>query len=331
MGRAASRSNPRTATDIRQQVSVGSWSVRAPTFEDHCQAAWEAAGRGISELVAKRPRRRRKIRRWPDLKDRPVSIWDPIPFGTDDDGDLVSLTLVGHHVLIGGESGGGKSVALSMLCARAACAPDAKLYCLDAKLLELACWTPAAEAFIGPDLPAAIELLQRVREEVHDRTRELLAIARREDRPVRRVRREFGLPAHVLVIDELAEFTEGKGAERAEFSSLLRSILSLGRAPLVSVVAATQKPQGDVVPTALRDLFQYRFALRCATPQMSDTILGQNWAANGANAARIPAERPGRGLLLAESAIPREIQTFYLDDDDIAQLARRARANGRAI
>jgi DNA segregation ATPase FtsK/SpoIIIE-like protein len=43
-------------------------------------------------------------------------------------------------------------------------------------------------------------------------------------------------------------------------------------------VATTQKPSADVVPTFLRDLFGFRWALRCSTPEASDTILGRGWA-----------------------------------------------------
>jgi S-DNA-T family DNA segregation ATPase FtsK/SpoIIIE len=92
----------------------------------------------------------------------------------------------------------------------------------------------------------------------------------------------------------------------------------------VIVLAATQKPSADVVPSSLRDLFGFRLALRCTTPQASDTILGQGWATQGYSAATIgPADR-GVGLLLADDGLPVRLRTFYLSDADIATLAARA-------
>ena len=87
------------------------------------------------------------------------------------------------------------------------------------------------------------------------------------------------------------------------------------------VCAATQKPGADVVPSALRDLFGFRLALRCTTPQASDTILGQGWASAGADASTIPGAQRGVGYLLAEGERPVRIRGFYLDDDAIAAIA----------
>ena len=90
------------------------------------------------------------------------------------------------------------------------------------------------------------------------------------------------------------------------------------------VVAATQKPAADVVPSALRDLFGFRLALRCTTPQVSDTILGQGWASLGHTAATIAPTQRGIGLLLAEDGLPARLRGFYLDDGAVDQLAQRA-------
>jgi S-DNA-T family DNA segregation ATPase FtsK/SpoIIIE len=94
----------------------------------------------------------------------------------------------------------------------------------------------------------------------------------------------------------------------------------------VIVVAATQKPAADVVPSSLRDLFGFRLALRCTTPQASDTILGQGWATLGHNAATIAPSQRGIGYLLAEDGLPIRMRAFYLDDRAIDELAHRARA-----
>jgi len=101
----------------------------------------------------------------------------------------------------------------------------------------------------------------------------------------------------------------------------LRDLVARGRAAGVIVCAATQKPGADVVPTAL-----IRLALRCNTPQASDTVLGQGWASAGADASTIPGGQRGVGYLLAEGDRPIRIKGFYLDDEDVAAIAERAAA-----
>jgi S-DNA-T family DNA segregation ATPase FtsK/SpoIIIE len=80
------------------------------------------------------------------------------------------------------------------------------------------------------------------------------------------------------------------------------------------------------VPTALRDLFGFRLALRCNTPQASDTILGQGWATLGHNAAAITPGQRGVGVLLAEDGSPVRLRGFYIGDCDVDELAARAAA-----
>ena len=108
------------------------------------------------------------------------------------------------------------------------------------------------------------------------------------------------------------------------FAELLRDLVARGRAAGVIVCAATQKPAADVVPSALRDLFGFRLALRCNTPQASDTILGQGWASSGFNAAQIAPGQRGVGLLLAEDGLPVRVRGFHLADEDVDAIAARA-------
>src|SRR5207247_1824909 len=108
---------------------------------------------------------------------------------------------------------------------------------------------------------------------------------------------------HLVVCDELAFYLSlPDKLERQEFTELMRDLVARGRAAGVIVCAATQKPGSDVVPSALRDLFGFRLALRCNTPQASDTILGEGWATLGHSAASIAPGQRGVGLLLAEDA-----------------------------
>ena len=253
-----------------------------------------------------------------------LSLWEPIPVGVDEQGEPVSIELVERNVLIGGEPGGGKSVALSTLLAAAALDPSAKVWLLDGKLVELAAWAPIAQRVAGPNGEEAIELLRELRAEMDERYRELLA------RGQRKIRRDDGLPLHLVVCDELAFYlTVPEKAVKQEFAELLRDLVARGRAAGVIVCAATQKPGADVVPSALRDLFGFRWAMRCTTPQASDTILGQGWASAGSDASSIPGAQRGVGYLLAEGERPTKLRGFYLDDDDVTAIAERA-ASARA-
>ncbi len=76
------------------------------------------------------------------------------------------MSLPEHNVLIGGEPGAGKSVALSLLVAAAALDPAVTLWLLDGKRVELATWEPCAARLVGPSLEEALGVLDQLREEM---------------------------------------------------------------------------------------------------------------------------------------------------------------------
>jgi DNA segregation ATPase FtsK/SpoIIIE-like protein len=253
---------------------------------------------------------------WPGAR---ASMWEPISLGIDEDGNAVSIGLPERNLLLGGEPGAGKSAALSLFIASAALDPTVALTLLDGKQVELAPWSGSAEHFVGPDMKQAIEVLKDLCAEMDRRYSVLL------DARLRKIERkgEFGL--HVVAIDELAFYMRGgKRDERTELTETLRDLISRGRAAGIIVIAATQKPSNDIIPTFVRDLFSFRMALRCTTPEASDTILGQGWASQGYSASTLSPTARGVGFLLAEGAAPVKIRTHYLDDDAIAGLSAQA-------
>ena len=258
---------------------------------------------------------------WPNLGAARLSLWAPVPIGRDDNGEQVALSLPDRHVLIGGEPGAGKSVGLSMLVATAALDPTVELYLLDGKWVELAPWAGCAARLVGPNLDEAAEVLAELRGGMDERYLALLANRRRKLDP------GLGLGLRVVVIDELALYLNaGERRKTQVVTELLRDLVSRGRAAGIIVLAATQKPSAEVVPTFLRDLFSVRWAFRCSTPQASDTILGQGWASAGHSAATIDQTARGVSLLLHEGQRPVRLRTFYLDDPDLLTLAQRAEA-----
>lgn len=250
----------------------------------------------------------------------PRSLWEAVELGVGEDGRRVSVDLPEHNLLIGGEPGAGKSVALSCVVAAAALDPTCELTLLDPKEVELLPWRDVARRVAGPSSDEAIGALEVLHEVLAARYRSLVASG------LRKVDRERGDGLHVVVIDELAWFLRGgERASRERFTELLRDLVARGRAAGIIVVAATQKPSHDVVPTAIRDLFSYRLAMRCTSPEASDTILGQGWASQGFNAASVDPAQRGVGYLLAEGGVPQLFRAAFLSDEEVAAVAARAR------
>jgi hypothetical protein len=256
---------------------------------------------------------------WPWAGMAATSLWQSVPLGFDEEGRTVQVSLPEHNLLLGGEPGAGKSAVLSLFVAAAALDPDVRLTLLDAKQVELAPWAGSADAFVGPSIPEAIEVLRELCAEMDRRYGALLAAKRRKVAP------GDELPLYVVAIDELAWFLRAeKRDERTELQERLRDLVSRGRAAGMIVIAATQKPSNEVVPTFIRDLFSFRMALRCTTPESSDTILGQGWASQGYSGQAIDPSSRGIGFLLAEGGVPVKCRAHYLDDEAVADLARRA-------
>jgi hypothetical protein len=256
---------------------------------------------------------------WPHLTAPELSLWQPVPVGLDEDGELVTVSLIERNVLIGGEPGGGKSVGQSMLTATAALDPGLRADPAGRQVRRAGLLGRLRGAHVGPNQDECIDVLRALVKEMDDRY--LLLVANRQ----RKVHQHDGWKLQVVVCDELAFYlnTTDRAANR-EAGNLMRDLVSRGRAAGVIFLAATQKPSGDTIPTYLRDLFAFRWAFRCTTPQVSDTILGAGWSTAGYTAYSIDAAHRGVGSLWHEGGEPVRMRSFYLTDDDLTQLARRA-------
>lgn len=249
-----------------------------------------------------------------------VSIRQPVFLGVDERGRDVRVGLAERNLLVGGEPGAGKSVALNLIVAHAALSPDCRLVLVDGKRVELGPWRGCAEEFIGPSMPDALDLLGSLQAEMDARYDRLLSSGRRK------ITAADGEPVVLVVFDELAYFsaTIGEPKDQKRFVALVRDLVARGRAAGIIVVAATQRPSADIIPTSLRDLFGYRWAFRCSTDASSDVILGHGWASQGYSAAGIDPVTRGVGWLIAEGGTPVRMRTAYLSDAQIRGLAAHA-------
>src|SRR5712691_159583 len=225
----------------------------------------------------------------------PLPIWHPIHLGTDETGRRVEVNLAERNMLIGGEPGGGKSVALQLIVAHGALSADCRLILID----------------------GAIEVMHWLQQLIDERTDVLLQMKKRKVTP------DMGWPFYLMPIDEVAYFsaTVGSPAQQKEFNAANRDVVARGRAPGIIPVEATQRPSADIIPTSLRDLFGYRWAFRCSTEASSDTILGHGWADKGYSATEIDPQARGVSWLRAEDGIPRRVKAAFLSDEQIIHLA----------
>ena len=127
-----------TATDLAtltEPLAVALGVARVRVREDP-----DAARRAQLVLVQRDPLAEPPVP-WPWARLARTNLWGGVPLGYDEDNELVILQLAGHHLLLGGEPGAGKSNALSLVVAAAALDPDTELWCFDGKLVELAAWS----------------------------------------------------------------------------------------------------------------------------------------------------------------------------------------------
>jgi S-DNA-T family DNA segregation ATPase FtsK/SpoIIIE len=249
-------------------------------------------------------------------------VTQPIPLGQTATGESIGVLLDQANILVSGVPGAGKSGLLHLVCGWTALDPWCHLVLIDGKgLSELGRWQGVA-AGCATSLADACALLAQVEAERQRRQRERAARGLRIWRPGE-------VATVVVVIDELAVFTDLTGTsgedrtERQHFIRLLVDLVRLGRADRIVVVAATQRPSADVVPTAFRDLVGVRVALRCTTREQAQIALGAAWAE--ADPTTLPTD-PGAFVVVGAGSDAQRGQAYWLTEDQIEQVLRAARA-----
>lgn len=240
--------------------------------------------------------------------------------GRDENGNVVELEMLSNHILAGGVTGSGKSnLQLLSLC-HYALQNNADIWLFDGKGVEFTDFETIAKSYVTSDLTRAISALSDVKAEMEKRFGYLRQNGKRK------LSAKDHLPMICVFIDELAVYlTGGEKSLQDKFGKILTDLLARGRAAGISVYAATQRPSTDVVPSVLRDNFQYRIAMRTMNPSSSDVILGQGWASLGFSSSEISKGTPGVGLFLSETEEPILFKAFVLTDQDIKIISNKAK------
>jgi S-DNA-T family DNA segregation ATPase FtsK/SpoIIIE len=204
------------------------------------------------------------------------------PLGRDIRGEIVGLDFSSSdspHLLIGGTTGSGKSVALETLLHGLVrqWGPDRlRLLLVDPKGTELMMFDddPHLEMPIGMGAEDAIDVLRRAVDEM-ERRRFIFREARVRSLPEYNERCEHDrLPWWLIVLDEYADLTSDRD-ERKEIEQLLQRVCQKARASGIHVIVATQKPSQEVISTTIRSNLPAQLALRVKTASDSRVIMDE--------------------------------------------------------
>ncbi|WP_392750587.1 FtsK/SpoIIIE domain-containing protein [Streptomyces sp. LN590] len=254
----------------------------------------------------------------------PANFWGRISIGPDVRGLPMSISVVERSGLIGGEPGAGKSASGNTILLAAALDPRVILWLADGKGGgDLEPFEPLCEQYEGMADPEAFDaMLADAIADMKARYKLLKQLGKRK------VTEELAnkhpeLRQLLLWVDELMLYTTDDDYGK-KITKKLRNLVSRGRAAGIVTFCATQKPGSDVVDTSLRDLLSIRWALRCTTPEASDTILGRGAAASGYSAKSIESEMRGAGYLWSEGSNPQMVRADYYTDEQVNELVEFA-------
>lgn len=277
---------------------------------------------------------------WPLAKTGAAAdVFKPFPFGTDQRGRPVTLTLMYANMLIGAMPGAGKTFALKVPLLAAALDPTAQLRVFELKGTgDLDFAEKVAHHYgSGPDDTTIGECLASLREVYKDLERRAKTLARlpKDVRPENKVTpqlaasKSHGLGPLVFVVDECQElFSHPEYGKEA--GELATAIIKRGRALGVILLLATQRPDKDSLPTGISANVGIRFCLRVMGQLENDMILGTSMYKNGIRATTFTKQDRGIGYLVGEADEPQIARGYYLDGPTADRIADRARAARKA-
>lgn len=234
------------------------------------------------------------------------------PVGSDIRGRSVGVDFSSSrspHLLIGGMTGGGKSVALETILfglVRHYSADRLELRVIDPKGNEFTAFEGLDHLPNPPGMDAedAIELLETTCDEMDQRYRAMKELARSMGRSIRDIatynefaENDAAFKWIVVVLDEFADLTADK-ENKKQIERLLQRIAQKARACGIHAIVATQKPSAEVISTTTRSNLGAQLALRVRSATDSRVIMeatgAETLAGNGDAFLRLSGEEPIR-------------------------------------
>ena len=280
----------------------------------------------------------------------------PLALGKDIGGDPVIADLARMpHLLIGGTTGSGKSVAINtmILSLLYRLTPErCRFIMIDPKMLELSVYQdiPHLLTPVVTEPRKAIVALRWVVREMEDRYRAMSAVGvrniagynerlaearRRNQNLTRKVQTGIDpetrkptfedqeidlteLPFIVVIIDEMADLMLVAGKE---IEATVQRLAQMARAAGIHVVMATQRPSVDVITGTIKANFPTRISFQVTSKIDSRTILGEQGG----------EQLLGQGdmLYMAGGGKIARVHGPFVSDGEVEEVVRHLRAQGQ--
>ena len=299
---------------------------------------WPTEGTEAGQLdlwVADKGKLRLGAGPWPLLHDGEVDIFDGVPFGRSQRGQVLNAPIMERNYLIGGMPGQGKSSAGRTLCLGCVLDPtvELKVYVF-ATNPDFDPFTPRLSTYVKGDDDDAVQAglieLRMLREEVTQRGKLL------ERYSAAKVTRKLastvpGLHPIVIIFDEVHELFEHShyGAEAADLSV---KVVKKARKTGITLIFLTQSPTATSIPKDLTRNCTNGIAYAVTDHVANDGLLGSGAYRQGIRATELrPGEDRGTAVTTGLTANRFElVNTFYIpfdeDRDDITPVIARAMA-----
>lgn len=263
----------------------------------------------------------RELLESPEFKHRKSPI--TVPLGRD----VAGNTWVGDlhkmpHLLVAGQTGSGKSVALHSIIVSLLYqnGPDTlKLILIDPKRVEMPLYNdiPHLLTPVITDMKKTVNSLKWLIAEMDRRYIFLEKIGKRNITDYNSVSKEK-MPFIVFVVDEMADLMSSMGHE---VEGLIIRLAQMARAVGIHLILATQRPSVEVITGLIKANVPARIAFAVSSITDSRTILDY------AGAEKLI----GRGDMLytsAELAKPKRLQGAFLADDEINKVVSYLKQSG---
>jgi DNA segregation ATPase FtsK/SpoIIIE, S-DNA-T family len=289
-----------------------------------------------------------------DLRQR--SIWRKVPFGLDQFGRQVAFCLMWISLLIGAQPRRGKTFAGRLIALFAALDPFVDITLIDGKASKD--WQPlrmVAHRFIqgthptrdGDPVERALDALYEIDRHIVHVNEELAKLPVSEcpeGKLTEKLSRRPDLHVQLLIMEEFQVYYELADQKKCkEFAAVLSRVGALGPAAGVVIESLSQKPSGvgsgqDMTRlfNRFRDNHIARFALRCATRDVSMAVMGNESYGEGYDASGLPLgdEFKGIGILYGLTDDAPTVRTYLADGQDaevICLAARKLREKNRTL